>query len=222
MWEYRISDIRFIFTPAIFGIVISRRFESSNFRKTIYQRLFEYDLPMFRQAPTKFELVPIDECEFDNPWMESLKQLYKGIHVRQGCKDMYIDNLSGRDILCVDTIAEALSVGGDSPLILVHGNKYVGDGLQIGNNAKIIGAAPGNVADNVILETDRESTVVFVEGAQTAYIGFVTLKFSPDIVASSAQHHKHYCLEVRESCAPTVDHCVIRSLSAGKRFSSSY
>jgi len=172
---------------------------------------------MFRQGPTKFELMSLDDCEFENPWKESFKQLYTGVHVRLGCKEMYTDNLSGRDILCFDTIEGALSAtrGVDSPLIFLHANKYTGEGLQIDNDAKIIGAAPGNVADNVILETDRESTVIFVEGAQNAYIGFVTLKFSPDIVASSAQHHKHYCLEVRENCAPTIDHCIIRSLSAG-------
>jgi len=54
-----------------------------------------------------------------------------------------------------------------------------------------------------------------MEGAVHAYLGYVTLRFAPDIGGSTASHHKHYCLEVRENCSPTVDHCVIRSLSAG-------
>lgn len=86
--------------------------------------------------------------------------------------------------------------------------------VVVDKNVELIGAGPGNIAENVVLETDRESTVVFMEGAVNAYLGFVTLRFAPDIGASTASHHKHYCLEVRENCSPTVDHCVIRSLSA--------
>lgn len=78
-----------------------------------------------------------------------------------------------------------------------------------------LGAAPGNVAESVILERESESTVMFVEGAKQAYAGHLTLKFSPD-VTSTVPHHKHYCLEVGENCSPTVDHCIIRSTSVGK------
>lgn len=77
------------------------------------------------------------------------------------------------------------------------------------------GAAPGNVAESVILERESESTVMFVEGAKNAYAGHLTLKFSPD-VTSTVPHHKHYCLEVGENCSPTIDHCIIRSTSVGK------
>lgn len=78
----------------------------------------------------------------------------------------------------------------------------------------ILGAAPGNVAESVILERQSESTLLFVEGAQYAYVGHLTLKFSPD-VASNTNHHKHYCLDVGENCSPTIDHCIIRSSSVG-------
>lgn len=77
-----------------------------------------------------------------------------------------------------------------------------------------VGAAPGNVAESVILERESESTVMFVEGAKQAYAGHLTLKFSPD-VTSTVPHHKHYCLEVGENCSPTVDRCIIRSTSVG-------
>jgi F-box protein 11 len=184
-------------------------------RKTIFQRLFEYDLPMFRHGSGIFEVVPLDESDYENPWKVSLKQLYKGIHVRESYKDMYVDNLSGRNIVCVDSIAAALSVGGDNPLIFVHANKYVGESLVIDNNAEIIGAAPGNISDNVLFDTDRDSTVVFVEGAVNSYLGYVTIKFSPDSGASNVAHQRHYCLDIKENCSPTVDHCVIKSLSTG-------
>lgn len=72
------------------------------------------------------------------------------------------------------------------------------------------------MAESVILERESESTVMFVEGAKNAYAGHLTLKFSPD-VTSTVPHHKHYCLEVGENCSPTIDHCIIRSTSVGKR-----
>lgn len=37
-------------------------------------------------------------------------------------------------------------------------------------------SAPGNVMDQVIIERESESTIMFVEGARTAYFGYVTLK----------------------------------------------
>lgn len=78
----------------------------------------------------------------------------------------------------------SISIGGDNPLIFVHANKYVGESLVIDNNAEIVGAACGNIAENVVFETDRESTVVFVEGSLNSYLGYVTLKFSPDLGVS--------------------------------------
>lgn len=77
------------------------------------------------------------------------------------------------------------------------------------------GCAPGNVAESVVLEREAESTLTFAEGANRAYAGHMTLKFSPD-ATSTMQHHKHYCLEVSDNCSPTVDHCIIRSASVGQ------
>jgi F-box protein 11 len=64
-------------------------------------------------------------------------------------------------------------------------------------------------------ERESESTVMFVEGAKNAYIGHMTIKFSPDIT-STVPHHKHYCIEIGENCSPTIDHCIIRSTSVGE------
>ena len=41
-----------------------------------------------------------------------------------------------------------------------------------------LAAAPSTVMDHVVLERDCESTVVFVEGAREAYLGYVTIKVS--------------------------------------------
>jgi F-box protein 11 len=104
---------------------------------------------------------------------------------------------------------------GHSALVFLHAGTYRGEFLVIDSNVALIGAAPGNVAESVILERESESTVMFVEGAKHAYAGHLTLKFSPD-VTSTVPHHKHYCLEVGENCSPTVDHCIIRSTSVGE------
>lgn len=102
-------------------------------------------------------------------------------------------------------------------LIFLHGGHYRGEFLVIDSDVALIGAAPGNVAESIVLERESESTVMFVEGAKHAYVGHMTLKFSPD-VTSTVPHHKHYCLEVGENCSPTIDHCIIRSTSVGESF----
>lgn len=114
-----------------------------------------------------------------------------------------------------NTIQDALEAGDEDVLVFLHAGTYQGEYLCIDSNVTLIGAAPGNVAENVILERDTESTITFSEGAKQAYVGYVTLKFSPD-VTSTVPHHKHYCLEIQENCSPTVDHCIIRSTSVGK------
>lgn len=54
------------------------------YRKNLYQGLYEYDLPLFNSSPCKFDFVQPEDCDYDNPWKESFKQLYHGVHVRQG------------------------------------------------------------------------------------------------------------------------------------------
>ncbi|KAG8262904.1 F-box only protein 11 [Homalodisca vitripennis] len=180
--------------------------------KTLYHNVYEYDLPLFNPAQCRFEFVPAEESEHANPWKESFRHLYRGVHVRPG----YQNTLhQGRRIAHFDTVQGALehvdSFAG-SALIFLHAGTYRGEFLVIDSDVSLIGAAPGNVAESVILERESESTVMFVEGAKNAYAGHLTLKFSPD-VASNVPHNKHYCLEVGENCSPTIDHCIIRSSS---------
>lgn len=227
--------------------------------KRLYQSVYEYDLPLFNPEPCKFMFVKVEDSEYANPWKESFRQLYRGIHVRVGYQDR---KYQGRSISYFNTIQAALdftdernnaangngnAISGavatanatnsnlsnsgapDSPmnindemiqdcsgsLIFLHAGTYRGEFLVIDSDITLIGAAPGNVAESIVLERESESTVMFVEGAKNAYIGHMTLKFSPDST-STIPHHKHYCLEVGENCNPTIDHCIIRSTSVGE------
>ncbi|XP_037956845.1 F-box only protein 11-like isoform X1 [Teleopsis dalmanni] len=222
--------------------------------KRLYQSVFEYDMPLFNPELCKFVFEKPEEIEYTNPWKESFRQLYRGVHVRPGYQDK---KYSGRNIVFFNTIqaaldypeeraaaaAAAVTPGGGvtaglsnptgsasvnalanlyednvppnehpGPLIFLHTGHYKGEYLFIDSDVALIGAAPGNVAESVILEREAGSTVMFVEGAKYAYVGYLTLKFSPD-VTSTVSHHKHYCLDIGENCSPTVDNCIIRSSS---------
>lgn len=64
----------------------------------------------------------------------------------------------------------------DNAIIFIHSGMYLTEYLFVDTNVIMIGAAPGNVIDNVIIERGTESTITFVEGAKEAYLGYVTLK----------------------------------------------
>lgn len=124
--------------------------------------------------------------------------------------DMMVDN---------DNVNSSFIQESPYNLIFVHTGIYRGEFLVIDSDLKLIGASPGNIAENIIIESESESTqstVTFTDGAKNAYIGYMTLKFSPADVTNAVPHHKHYCLEIGENCSPTVDHCIIRSNSVGK------
>jgi F-box protein 11 len=234
--------------------------------KRLYQNVYEYDLPLFNPEHGVMNFVKVEDCEYANPWKESFRQLYHGIHVRPGYQDR---KYQGRNISYFNTVQAALDYGDyadernasannsnlagntqmngggamnsgasssnlsippgspnmnddnasgqdtQSTLIFLHAGIYRGEFLVIDSDITLIGAASGNVAESIVLERESESTVMFVEGAKNAYIGHMTLKFSPDIT-STVPHHKHYCLEVGENCSPTIDHCIIRSTSVGE------
>ncbi|XP_063231859.1 F-box only protein 11 isoform X2 [Bacillus rossius redtenbacheri] len=189
--------------------------------KRLYQHVFEYDTPLFNPSPCCFEFVSPEDAEHANPWKESFRQLYRGVHVRPGRKDA---ELKGRSIAHFGSVQAALDhfedrgAGCDAKedgapgLVFLHAGTYRREFLVVDTDVALIGAAPGNVAESVVIEREAESTLMFVEGAKRAYAGHLTLKFSPD-ATSAVPHHKHYCLEVGENCSPTIDHCVIRSSS---------
>lgn len=190
--------------------------------KSLYQDVFEYDLPVVSPAAKVYEFIHLEDCSEHNPWKESFKLLYDALHVRPGYHEEYENHperYRGRNILFFDTIDSAYNYAemegdqrGDHHTILIHSGTYKREYLVIDINVTMLGAAPGIVADNVIIERQSESTITFCEGAKDAYLGYVTLKFSPEI-ASTVPHHKHYALDIAENCSPTIDHCIIRSSS---------
>ncbi|XP_046327836.1 F-box only protein 11-like [Haliotis rufescens] len=187
--------------------------------KNLYQDVFEYDNPLLNPEPRVFKFINPTDSEYENSWRESFKQLYRGFHVRPGYASLYNPRgkrLKGRNLMCFECIEQAYSYVDteevENPLIFVHSGLYQGEFLLIDISVSIIGAAPGNVMDHVIIERESESTVMFVDGAKGAYLGYLTLKFTPDIT-SSVPHHRHYSLEIAENCTPTVDHCRIKSTS---------
>ncbi|XP_013385972.1 F-box only protein 11 isoform X2 [Lingula anatina] len=188
--------------------------------KNLYQEVYEYQSPLFNPELGSFKFVEPQDSDHANPWKESFKQLYHGVHVRPGFHEQYEDNpkrYQGRNMVFCDTIDQAYSYVDseemEHPLVFVHSGIYQGEYLVIDMNISMIGAAPGNVIDHVIIERQSESTVTFMEGANTAYFGHMTVKFSPDLTCT-VPHHKHYALEVSSNCSPIIDHCVIRSSSA--------
>ncbi|XP_072031074.1 F-box only protein 11-like isoform X2 [Amphiura filiformis] len=185
--------------------------------KKMYQSVYEMSLPLLRPAPTKFKFVQPDKIDVPNVWKESFKTLYNAVHVRQGFAQHVYDNgdmYKGRDIQYYDTIEEALSSveGNDYPVILLHTGVYSGEWLYIDTPVCIVGAAPGHIPDSVIVENSKESTFVFIEGCEDAYLGHISIRFNPD-PNSNQPHHKHSCVEVGSNCCPTIDSCNIRSRS---------
>ncbi|XP_015364376.1 PREDICTED: F-box only protein 11 [Diuraphis noxia] len=198
---------------------VCKRFQAiandNNLWKRLYQSVFEYDTPLFHTENSRFDFIPFEESEHHNPWKESFRQLKKRcLHVRPHYNGTAKDPV--RRMPHFETIQAGLDYADEhlngGAKIFLHPGTYRGEFLVIDSDITLIGAAPGVVADAVILERETESTVMFVEGAKSAYLGHVTLKFTPN-VTSTVPHHKHFCLEVGENCSPTIDHCIIRSSS---------
>ncbi|CAG2184196.1 unnamed protein product, partial [Oppiella nova] len=82
------------------------------FRKTLYHNVYEYDSPLFHSSLCKFEFISYDDCELENPWKESFKQLYRGVHVRPGYQEQFEANperYKGRNITYFDRIEQAFT-----------------------------------------------------------------------------------------------------------------
>ena len=47
------------------------------FRKTLYQNVYEYDLPVVSPEPKVFEFLQPYDSEHDNPWKDSFKMLVR-------------------------------------------------------------------------------------------------------------------------------------------------
>ncbi|KAH9362876.1 hypothetical protein HPB48_015161 [Haemaphysalis longicornis] len=179
--------------------------------KSLFQSVFEYDLPLFHPAPDQFHFVSPDEAVSPNAWKESFRQLYRGIHVRPP----FQEHIDGRSLTCTDNIVTALNLSRAmiQPVIFVHAGTYQEELITVDSTVALIGAAPGNVAEKVIIQRGKGSTVAFVEGARAAYLGYLTLNFTPRS-PSSRRNRKRCCLQITANCSPTVEHCIVRSTSA--------
>lgn len=47
---------------------------------------------------------------------------------------------------------------------------------RVANDSSSSSSAPGKVADKVVIENTRDSTFVFMEGSEDAYVGYMTIK----------------------------------------------
>lgn len=164
--------------------------------KRLYMEVFEYTRPMMHPEAGKFYQINPEEYEQPNPWKESFQQLYKGAHVKPGFAEHFYSNparYKGRDnMFYYDTIEDALG-GGQEPhfdgLIFVHSGIYTDEWIYIESPITMIGAAPGKVAEKVIIENTRDSTFVFMEGSEDAYVGYMTIRFNPDDKSASTTMH---------------------------------
>lgn len=59
-------------------------------------------------------------------------------------------------------------------------------------------SAPGKVADKVVIENTRDSTFVFMEGSEDAYVGYMTIKVNKDLtfplILPLLKHLKNGCI----------------------------
>lgn len=87
--------------------------------------------------------MPPEECEYSNPWKESFRQLYKGVHVRPGYDNL--ENDPGRRLPHFDRIQDALDYseerGQQCPRIFIHAGTYRGEFLVIDSSVALIGSS---------------------------------------------------------------------------------
>lgn len=116
----------------------------------LFQDLYEYDVPLFNPAACMFEFVSQEDSEYANPWKESFKHLYRGVHVRRGYQERVFP---GRNITYFDSVQAALDHVEDrgpilnngpddesqGPLIFLHTGTYTGEFLVIDTDVSLIG-----------------------------------------------------------------------------------
>lgn len=90
-----------------------------------------------------------------NPWKESFKQLYRGVHVRPGYQEHYetqVNRYKGRTITYFDSIEQAFNYSDGeqeeveceerdrTPLVFIHAGTYKPEYLIIESNIILLGA----------------------------------------------------------------------------------
>ncbi|XP_077541241.1 F-box only protein 11-like [Haemaphysalis longicornis] len=179
--------------------------------KSLYQRALEYNLPLLHPAPDQFYFVFPDEAVIPNAWKERFRRLHRGNHVRP----RYQEHIPGWSLTCTDKNVTALNLSRavNQPVSFVHAGTYQEELITVDSSVALIGAAPGNVAEKVIIQRGKGSTVTFVEGARAAYLGYLTLNFKPRS-PSPRRNRKRCCLQIIADCSPRGEHCIVHSTSA--------
>lgn len=187
--------------------------------KQLYQEVFEYSLPMMHPSDRKFYQINPDEYDDPNPWKESFQQLRNGVHVGQNFTRTLPHRK--RDYLkYYETIDDACNAmeGNQDKIIFVHSGIYTDEWIYLESPVVVIGAAPGKVTSEVIIENTHTSTFVFMEGSEESYIGYMTIRLyhpHPEEISSSvyaADDDKH-CIKVGPNCSPVIDHCFVKCIS---------
>jgi F-box protein 11 len=229
---------------------VCRRFHTvsndSNLWRHVFQSVFEYSRPLFR-TENGYEFCedkPAGQAASwgaNSPWKESCRALRHGVHVwpnvgssapNRRVKNVVIHPTIEAALRACEPPPESTATATDKPpLIILHKGVYSNEQLVISSNVHIIGAAPGEptaISEAVVIERDAEYTMLFVEGAKDAYVGYVTLKFTADSSNGAngsglpnAHNPRHYCVEISgPNCSPTIQRCIIRSSSVGESISS--
>ena len=188
--------------------------------KQLYVSVFEYTTPLYHSlsSPCKYELrEPHRWRNCVNAWKESFILLRHGVHVRPGMGNLY--SQPGRRISHSDCIESALKLVEARPqmakLIFLHTGRHSPDPIVIGSAVQIIGASGGSELDvmrAVVIESQKDTTVSFIERSLGAYLGYCTTIFNPDKVTSQP-HINHYALQITDDTDVVVDHVIIHSSS---------
>lgn len=196
--------------------------------KRLYQLLYDYDLPLFREENCEFVFKNPEESDHLNPWRESFKQLYKSIHIRQESEL----NLIVSGIFKIAAVANTKINNQSSltkqynkyssdnnnnnssiatPLIFLHKGLYrPKSSLVIDYDLILIGAASGpvdSIAKQVIIQNDKESTVHFTNSVKNSYLGYVTLNFKPEDTIAN----QHYALKIDKMSKAKITNCILKS-----------
>jgi len=188
--------------------------------KRLYQNVFEYDLPIFKEDNNKFIFVnPNSEShhEIANLWRESFRQFHNSIHIRstdstsiaQEILKIKLTNLLSGQSHTKNSIKD-----NKVPVIFLHKGVYK-ECLVIDTELSVIGCAPGpadSISKQVIIESSENSTIHFTNGVRQSCVGFMSLLFKPsdNRVPAESDNCKHALLIDRKA-KPKIFNCILRS-----------
>lgn len=129
--------------------------------KRLYQNVYEYDLPLFNPEHGIMNFVKVEDCEYANPWKESFRQLYHGIHVRPGYQDK---KYQGRNISYFNTVQSALDFADERNAANnnLNGSSQLSGISASNSNLSIPPSSPSILMNDDVLVQDPPSTLIFL------------------------------------------------------------